>query len=342
MSSKSNVKKSNTPAVLQKSPASGKNKGLIGWIVLCGPICIILLVAIFRGSAWVNQQSEAGSLSEAQTHNTLGLHAFEARRYEEAYGQFMTALKIKPDFGDAQVNMGNLFQASGDNNRAITTYQQALNIAPKKRDLIYNNLGMVYGKEKRYEEALEMFNRALESGVRLPQIYRNIGQVYLSRKQYTEAAEAYAKAIAEKPTLDIAYRDMLREALLQMDDSDLIQIAKQQLVDGLSDSDRARYDSTLILRYADREPKLADDYLSYAQALFKGGETEKGIEACRKSIELHPMNSAAHNRLGVMYASTGDLTNAEEEFEKAVRLDTRNDEARENLERCRSKKGIEG
>jgi len=100
-------------------------------MVLGGPIGIILFVAIFRGAAWVSQQSEAGSLSEAQTHNTLGLHAFEAHRYEEAFGQFMTALKIKPDFGDAQVNLGNLFQATGDNDRAITTYQQALILLPR-------------------------------------------------------------------------------------------------------------------------------------------------------------------------------------------------------------------
>jgi len=311
--------------------------GLLGWIVLCGPIGIILSVAIFRGSAWVQQQSEAGSISEAQTHNTLGVRALEEKRYEEAYSQFMFALKIKPDYGDAQVNLGNLFQAKGDYDRAISTFDRALSTAPKKRDLIYNNLGMAYAKKERYDEALAKFKSALESGFRLAPIYRNIGQLYQARKEYALAAEAYANAIAQSPTLDLAYREMLMDARLQLDTPDLIQLAESQLADGLSDVDRGRYDALLIEKYATRDPKLAQDYLSYAQALLKMGELEKGVEACLKAIELQPGNSTAHNRLGIILAMKGDFAKAEKEFSESVRLDPRNDEARENLERCQGK-----
>jgi len=205
--------------------------------------------------------------------------------------------------------------------------------------LIYNNLGMVYGKQARYNEALNMFKSALESGLRLAPIYRNIGQVYLTRKEYDQAAEAYAQAISQRPTLEVAYRDMLKDALVEIDDPALMSAAQRQLTDGLSEADRERYDPIIIMRYAERDPKLADDYLNYAQALFKGGDSKEGIDACHKAIELQPQNSAAHTRLGVMLASPGNLTGAEDEFTKAVELDAKNDEARENLERCKKKLG---
>jgi tetratricopeptide (TPR) repeat protein len=69
---------------------------------------------------------------------------------------------------------------------------------------------------------------------------------------------------------------------------------------------------------------LAGAYL--ARAKTKTGpefddDTQKGIEAYQKSLELKPDDPGIHNNLGLAYAQAKKLTEAQAELEKAVALE---------------------
>jgi tetratricopeptide (TPR) repeat protein len=61
-----------------------------------------------------------------------------------------------------------------------------------------------------------------------------------------------------------------------------------------------------------------------ADAYAKGKENNKAVETYQKALQLTPDDAALHNNLGSVYASTGKLTEAQAEFEKAASLDPAN------------------
>ena len=66
----------------------------------------------------------------------------------------------------------------------------------------YNNIGLVYGSQGKYEEALVQYNRALEIRIRVlgqdhPDVatsYKSIGVVYQQQGNKSAATEMYTKA----------------------------------------------------------------------------------------------------------------------------------------------------
>lgn len=61
-----------------------------------------------------------------------------------------------------------------------------------------------------------------------------------------------------------------------------------------------------------------------AGAYSKAKENDKAIATYEKALALTPDDAALHNNLGSVYASTGKLTEAQAEFEKAASLDPTN------------------
>lgn len=321
-------------ASVERKP--GRKPLPLGWFALLGPLSIVLFVGFFEEAEVVKERSYAGSTVEARNHNTLGKRAFKEGNLQEAYAQFMTALKIQPDNGDAYLNLGILFQQTGKFDMAISHFQKALEFSPEQSGVINNNLGMVYGKLGRHDEAMAMFYKALETKGGQAGVHRNIGAGLMFRKDYAGAAAAFTRAIEQKPTVESSYWEMLQEAEHIVEDEADRVIIREALEAGIGVIDLTRFDAETIERYALRDPKIADDYLNLAQALFKSGDIDKAIENCRTSISLQPGVSSAHNRLGIMLATRGDYAAAARAFGEALRLDPQNDEARSNLEHCRT------
>ena len=66
----------------------------------------------------------------------------------------------------------------------------------------YNNIGLVYDSQGKYEEALEMYTKSVDINSRIyggdnhldvAASYNNIGGVYYSQGKYEEALEYYQK-----------------------------------------------------------------------------------------------------------------------------------------------------
>lgn len=79
---------------------------------------------------------------------------------------------------------------------------------------VNSNLGHVYRKMGRYEQALARFQEVLKLSVRDANIYAAIGLVYLKTGQYFKSIEALHNALAVSPNDPIA-NDLLKRALNQ-------------------------------------------------------------------------------------------------------------------------------
>jgi tetratricopeptide (TPR) repeat protein len=82
----------------------------------------------------------------------------------------------------------------GDNTKSIEAFIAALRIDPENMR-IYNNLGLVFSKIGRHEEAFEAFKKGKdEAGA-----YNNLGYVYMTEQSYAKAIEAFERAMELNP-----------------------------------------------------------------------------------------------------------------------------------------------
>ncbi|MBM3327445.1 MAG: tetratricopeptide repeat protein [Calditrichaeota bacterium] len=316
---------------------SGKKLLPLGWLALFIPLCIIVVVLIAENYGWVAEQKGAGALLEAINNANFGLTAMEQGDFENAKGYFGAAIKIKADYAEPYLNLGIIAYKQGDDNLALQLMSRALELKPRKMELIYNNLGMVHGKRKEWDKAIAMFLRSLELNVRATAVYRNIAQTQAAKGDYEGAVDAWLRAIDAHPTLSNQYWEMLREATYSLEDEEALRAAQEALERGVSEADLAKYDSIVINQSLAQDKKLADDYYNLSLAYAKLGQYRAAVSAAYEAIKINPNDAPMRNKLGIYYANIGDLVNAEEQFATAVRLKSDYEDAKFNLERCRSK-----
>lgn len=324
-----------------------------GWIMLGMPFSIIVLLWIFQGVPWVQDQSATGAQAEALTSNTMGEMAMKEKRYEAAFNHFRTAIHIKEDYTEAYVNLGVLYhliardsRAKGDtlkaaqlDQEAIATLKKATSFGAKKNEMIYNNLGMVYASIAQFDTAVAMFKRALDFGISPAPIWRNIGEVAMQRGDWRGAAEAYANAIKFRPTMPNMIEEMLKNAYYAPENEDYINTVKESLDKGVDSAEFTRYDAEIVDRYLKSDVKVAGDYKDVGLALEKLGAIEEALNCYQKAVQIKPDWAAIYNRMGIIYARQGNYPQAEREFRRALAADPRDEGARDNLAFLQKKLG---
>jgi tetratricopeptide (TPR) repeat protein len=69
---------------------------------------------------------------------------------------------------------------------------------------------MMFGKQKKYAEALTALNIALAMDARFDMAYFYRGNVYSGLEEFAKAAEDYQRAISINPLNDAAHRGLAR------------------------------------------------------------------------------------------------------------------------------------
>ena len=124
-------------------------------------------------------------------HNLLGIIYDREGKYDSAVHQYETAIGIMPKSGVLYNNLGMSYFHMGDYKKAYRAFIQALRFSADSR--IYNNLAL--SKSGRYTEAFEAFRKAGSEAT----AYNNLGCVYLKDGKYDEAARYFEKAIETNP-----------------------------------------------------------------------------------------------------------------------------------------------
>jgi protein O-mannosyl-transferase len=104
----------------------------------------------------------------------------------------------------AYYNRGFFFVNEKKYDRALEDFNKAIELKPNYTDA-YLNRGFVFMDEKRYDRALEDFNKAIELKPNYAKAYYNRGNVFWDEKKYDRAIEDYSKAIELNPNYSEAY-----------------------------------------------------------------------------------------------------------------------------------------
>lgn len=96
----------------------------------------------------------------------------------------------------------------------ITFYNQTLSYAPTSYRII-NNLGMAYDEDKNYEQAEQMYRRAIALDPDVPVAYHNLGNTYKELGKLDLAEAEFKTAIAKDPRFIFSYNALAQLYLSQ-------------------------------------------------------------------------------------------------------------------------------
>jgi tetratricopeptide (TPR) repeat protein len=131
--------------------------------------------------------------------NKIGIAFHQMGQLGKAKKQYERAVKLKPDYAEAQNNIGTVHYAQKSYRRAVNAYKKALKINPASAS-VHMNLGTAYFARKKYKEAFASYEKALSLD---PEVFehRNTYGVLLQERNVEERAKfhyylarAYAKA----------------------------------------------------------------------------------------------------------------------------------------------------
>ena len=130
-----------------------------------------------------------------EAHNALGVvYHLAFHRDEEAIAHYQKAIGLRPTFSEAKVNLANVYLDEKRYDEAIALYQQALN------DMLYptpyiaqSNLGWALYQKGDAMRAIDNIKAALTTNPKFCLGYRNLGTIYSDRGATEEACKQLGK-----------------------------------------------------------------------------------------------------------------------------------------------------
>lgn len=158
----------------------------------------------------------------------LGIVADNQRRHAEAEQLFLFALERQPRNAALLADLGYCYYLQGQFAKAESALSKATKLEPANHRY-WNNLGLVVGHQRRYEEALDCFRK---TGSEADAQY-NLAFIFAAQERVADARRSFQAALVADPTHRRA-----REALTSFDEyerlpKDLRDIDDELAADGV-------------------------------------------------------------------------------------------------------------
>jgi predicted negative regulator of RcsB-dependent stress response len=155
----------------------GPLRYLLGWIAS----------PFFLFYAWYYLGGEIGSLGEGW-------------RRRQNYQRMLQAAAVNPHDGDAQYQLGLIYQQRRQYTEAIRRFERAVEVDASETDAHFQ-LGRIAREQGRLHDALSHFQKVLDQDERHSQseILRELGGMYVTVKQYQDACNELAPYIEKRP-----------------------------------------------------------------------------------------------------------------------------------------------
>jgi tetratricopeptide (TPR) repeat protein len=225
---------------------------------------------------------------------------------EEEADCYRYAIKSRPDYAEAHVNLAVVLRARGDLAGAGLHYREALRVRPENPEAHYNYAMLLSGRGN-----AKAAGEHLEEALRL-------------RPDYGDARHAYANLLTARG--DQRAAEHYEEALRLRPDDASTHVDYAILLERRGDLEAATRHYQTALRIL---PDPATHY-NYALSLDSRGEATLAELHYREALRLWPGYGEAHNNLAILLQQRGELAEAEEHYRAALEARPEDPEAHYN------------
>ena len=274
-----------------------------GVISVTAIICILSLWTFQRNAAWSDQALFwKDNIIKAPTNPrpfyAVGKLLLDKEQSDAAIDYFQTAIKLKSDYRDAHIALGEAFTRTTDYDKAFKHYNMALLITPDDVNVL-NQMGNIFIRQARFSTALAYYDKALLIDPNDSATYNNIGNAYYHLNKLHKAIQFYKSALAKNANFPDAYYNLG------------ITFTKQHLYE------RAIQCYKKVFRLM---PNHANAHISLANLFFEINNIDGAIVHYKKALAITPDNAQACYNLGVAYSRRNDLRNAIRFFHKTLKI----------------------
>jgi tetratricopeptide (TPR) repeat protein len=287
-------------------------------VVICG-----LLIGIF--SYWTFERNEVWrdaetlwadcvkkSPDKARPYTNLGKALLHKKRFDEALDNLLKAIQIDPNYIEARLNLGFVYETNGDTDKAIEQYRKAIQINPSFAKA-YNNLGVSLLKQDKTDEAIQNIQKALQLDPGLAAAYMNMGTALAEQNKFEAAIEYYNKALQINPNI-ARVQFLLGDALLKQ---------------GRADQGIQHLKIALQI-----DPDYDEALNNLGGQLLQQGKIDEALAYLNRALEINPDLAQAHNNVGIIMIQKGNLDAAISNFQEALRIAPEFEMAKNNLQRA--------
>lgn len=235
----------------------------------------------------------------------------------EAITWYEDAVQRQPAYEQAWRAMAAEFEAKGDLKRAQETGEKASALFRPDTTTL-TDLGSVYLKQGRLEDAKRVLHQALALDPELPNANVYLGMAAVSEGNFLSAESFFRRAIAIAPDMAEAHNDLA------------ITLVRR------GDYAEAAYE---LGKATDADPSNAQILRNYGLVLAKTDMLDKAESEIREAIRREPNLAQLHVDIGDILARRGDASRAEKEYRAALALDVQNGMANLRLAQLLSQKG---
>jgi len=236
-----------------------------------------------------------------------------SRTPEELYGEAKTA------------------EASGDMAAAEAKYKEILRIAPRLGPA-YNNLGLLYFKQRQFEKAAQVLERGLKVDPKMPSASALLGISLYELGRYSDAISPLQNALGANPKDNNAELYLAR-SLLKLGRDDGAAQHLQKLAQRQPDSQEIWYllgkvymklseQALAKMNAIDPNSVLAHEMSGEIMESMKN--YDGAIVEYKKAVEMAPHQAGTHYALGNAYWNLAQWTAATEQFHQELSNDPHN------------------
>lgn len=236
---------------------------------------------------------------KALAHNNLGLAYYKERTHpQDAVKEYQNALKLKSDYLDAHINLGNIYKDLGRLDEAVREYLMAIKL--KSDDAaVHTNMGNTYKDLGRLDEAVREFQTAIKLKPDDAITHTNLGNTYKDLGHVNEAVLEYQTAIKLNPDYAPAHTNL------------------GVVYNNLGHSEEAiqQYQTALRLK-----PNLVEAHNNLGVIYKDLGRLDDAIQEFQSALQLRQNSAVIYFNLGDAYHRKGQTKEAVGAFERALQI----------------------
>ena len=287
-----------------------------------------------------------------KAHYALGVAFQKQGNLERAVSEWREALRLNPNFLDAQRSIADAAMQKGDMNALQDASNQMIRLQPGAPEgYALRALSNINGKH--YAEAEQDIHRAIEAAPQSAFGYVQMGNLRFVQKQFSDAAKAYQDALDRNADSIDALRGLMNTYIAEKQIDKAIAAANAQI--GKSPNNAKFYamlGSALFRGKSDL--KGAEDAFAKSAALDRNnsdvviqlcqvraarGEVDQAIATGEQSLKDNPRQPGLNVLMGDLYESKSNWKSAEDAYQKALAINSQNPVASNDLARVMLQRG---
>ena len=250
----------------------------------------------------------------------------------DALQELRKAAALKPDWLDAQIELGIACQHAGDSDGAVAAFSAAVKLNPQDAEA-YNDLGLALVQRGDAEGSIPKFKMAAQLRPQDGTFRGNLAIAYLQRADFDAAITELEAALKLAPenaslhyNLGLAYKlkDQLDKAVVEFQNAIRLQpdLADAHYTLGILYWQRGEFDPAdeELQKAIQSKPDYAEAYYTLGTVLKQQGKSPEAAVSVREAVRLQPDFAGAHTTLAAVLRQLGDADGAAAEAKEGARI----------------------